>query len=344
MPGGVVKLSDFGLSVEVDKDTNTYQGQSLADMGVKLNMSRRAPELMASEPAGARLSPAMAALTGAPALDEFAVDVWSLGVLTYQLLTGDVSPFARAGKRKIDEAEEKARILRGDHELSALIAPRSALSRRQQLEAEHLLNACLQRDPRRRPTAAAALAHPLLWSDAEVASRIRALQRDSFKEKELEAALKAAGLSDSLYHELRDWNETQRPAGKALISAAQKRVRGKPGSGGAYRNGMQQLVRFARNVLEHMPTDALKGAEGAQLWGEAMGAPLDTKSVDALGLLVVARLLEVWPALPLAVYVCGGGGVAGSDGGGSSAGAPTSPAAAPRGERKQRSGPRPAAR
>ena len=80
------------------------------------------------------------------------VDVWALGVLAYQLLTTQPSPFAGADAAGTPAAiaQENARIQDADFCLDALEA--APLSRRERHEAGHLIGRCLQAQPRTRPS------------------------------------------------------------------------------------------------------------------------------------------------------------------------------------------------
>ena len=77
-----------------------------------------------------------------------AVDVFSLGCLIYYCLTGGGHPFGEG-------VERDTNILRGNSDLWLL---------KRNVEACNLIGAMIQRDPKKRPTVAAVLAHPMWWN------------------------------------------------------------------------------------------------------------------------------------------------------------------------------------
>lgn len=77
------------------------------------------------------------------------VDVFALGCLMHHVITGGGHPFGAP-------IDRDANILKSRVDLSAL----DALP-----EARHLVAACVQVDPSRRPSAAALAAHPFFWDD-----------------------------------------------------------------------------------------------------------------------------------------------------------------------------------
>ena len=275
---GTVKLHDLQLSKEVAPNAAGHQFFSFntfANAGLQINRSGRAPEILAE----------------VPKLTE-KVDVWALGVLAYQILTGRASPFEPApgppppmsDPRALGPvAQEDFNIRRGKFDLSAVAAP--PLSRRESLEARDLIAACLQVAPAARPSAAAFLRHPLFWDPGTAMEAVRTLRKRDLTEAGLREALEAKG-AGALYAALRDWQDRVHPP---LLAA----LRAKSGYGA----GLGQLLRFARNGHEHPPPCA-----DAFLRRPAAG--LDPGAVEeARQEAVAGYLVEAFPELPLCVHV-----------------------------------------
>ncbi|KAI8812833.1 kinase-like domain-containing protein, partial [Cladochytrium replicatum] len=81
------------------------------------------------------------------------VDMWSIGIIAYQCLFGDV-PFTLKGDGAVQMAIELLRLLNVIRKTSHLHFPK-AISR----EAMHFIASCLNIDPDNRPTAERALQH-----------------------------------------------------------------------------------------------------------------------------------------------------------------------------------------
>ncbi len=295
--GAVVKITDMQLAVRAgDADQSRadrgFSMTTFRDKGVQLNLARRPPEVLAmAARSGVKLTPA--------------VDIWALGLLAFQVLTGEGSPFAPRAppppqRRKqgggaavtrrtpsapapaFSEAAENLNIMAGRADLSALDA--AGLSARAALEARHLLAACLAVTPRERPTIAALRAHPLFWDAPAAAAQLRALHERQPEERALRLQLEAAGMSEA-YARLADW---QAAAHGPLLESHAPRSR--------YGAGLAQLLRFARNAHEHPPP-----ASAAGLLPRALPP---SASLQARRDAVVEHLLECWPELALAAHVC----------------------------------------
>jgi serine/threonine protein kinase len=278
---GRIKLADLQLSGRARGENDALNTQSLEELGVQLNMARRAPEVQLRRKLTMK------------------VDVWATGVLAFQLLTGRPSPFVSAksakqgpgggaggrrigGPRLSPEAEENFRITSGAHDLSPLAA--AGLPRHAAAEARHLLAAALEVEPERRPAAAALLAHPLFWGSKEAYDAIKALYDRYPEEEALSRAMERAGLADACAR-LANW--------RAVIHAPLLASCRRPNS---YVDGFASLVRLARNLHEHPPLP-----EDAGVLPRAM--PLNA-SVDERRGAVLAHLLDACPELLLATHVC----------------------------------------
>lgn len=132
---GVPWLTDFGLATLLDTDSGLTQANSIAGT----------PEYMSPEQSAGRRSEISTA-----------TDVWSLGVIFYQMLTGRV-PF---------HADSNPEILRrvAEQEPSAP----STIIRRVDRDLETLCLRCLEKDPKRRLSSAGELARELdRWQRGE---------------------------------------------------------------------------------------------------------------------------------------------------------------------------------
>ena len=173
-----------------------------------LNFARRAPELR---------NPLLGARTPA-------VDVWALGVLAFQLLSSDqASPFSRATDAALKDprAQEAAREMGGRSDVACL----KALPGRLGVEAPHFVVSCLPPQVAKRPTAVELTAHPLFWSDADVAARLEAthvaLTSKGASEAAMAAALSAVKVDVA---SLASWRARVPP--DVLASAEQRHSRG----------------------------------------------------------------------------------------------------------------------
>jgi hypothetical protein len=294
---GAVKLTDVQFAVRTRGGAQRFSMSSVAALDVRLNMARRAPEVIN---AGAKLTTKL--------------DVWALGVLAFQLLTGQPSPFASSRAKQgsgsgggggggggfLSDAEETRRIRSGDADLSLLDARELRLPRRAAAEARHLLTACLAVRPDARPTATEVCAHPLFWSDARAlaGAPLRDLvEARKPEEGALRRAMEAAGLRDA-YTRLAAWKADAHAPLLAAHAAARPAAR--------YTDGLAQLLRFARNCVVHpppagaLPPRLLDTSAG----GGAAAAARDADDAEARREAVIAYLLERWPELPLAVHAC----------------------------------------
>jgi serine/threonine protein kinase len=287
---GDVKLTDVQFAVRTRGEAQRFSMSSVAALDVRLNMARRAPEVIS----GGKLTTK--------------VDVWALGVLAYQLLTGKPSPFATGRAKQgsggsgagfggsgggglMSEVEENRRIRLGEFDLTLLDAPALQLPRRAAAEARHLLGACLAVRPEARPSAAEVCEHPLFWSATHaLGPPLRTLRAREPEEAALRRAMESAGLRDA-YARLANWKAT---AHAPLLAA---HARAKPPTG--YSEGLAQLLRFARNCVEHPP---LPGTLPPPPLGGTAAASA-AASTEARRDAVVAHLLERWPELPLALHV-----------------------------------------
>jgi serine/threonine protein kinase len=275
---GRYKLTDVQLAVAARGQAQVYSMTTFRELGVQLNMARRAPEVLN----GRQLTTA--------------VDVWALGALGFLLLTGK-QPFAPARQKQgggggtarkaafQEDAAENKRIQDGAVEWAGLEAQRAGLRPRTALEARHLLAQMLAVRPELRPAMSAVRAHPLFWSAPDAAVNLRALYDRRPDEAALERAMESAGLRDA-YLRLAGWRVTAHPP---LLTAMSRGVPSK------YSDGMAQLLRFARNAHEHPP-----GADAAALPRALLAGAGTEARRDA----VMQHLLECWPQLPLAVHVC----------------------------------------
>jgi hypothetical protein len=159
---GDVKLTDFQLAVPLGRPrsgggafsgpggggelANAFSMSTIRDLGVTLNMTRRAPEVLSPRP-GEQLTSA--------------VDVWALGCLAFQLLSGKPTPYTAkrakhgagggggggaAARPTSSEAAENKAIMYGQAELAPLDA--AGLPPRAAREARHLIAATLAVNPR----------------------------------------------------------------------------------------------------------------------------------------------------------------------------------------------------
>eukprot|EP00803_Ostreobium_quekettii_P006835 evm.model.scf_9.21 EVM.evm.TU.scf_9.21 scf_9:271424-278855(-) len=137
---GTIKLSDFGWSILTAKQRNTLCG----------TLDYLSPELLGSE------------------AYDFRVDIWSLGVLTFEFLFGD-PPF-QAGSRS--ETFRKIKQLE-------LVFPKF---RPISLEAENLIRRLLVVDPQKRITLPSVLSHPWLAKNVpvDVLQRARIIPKEPF--------------------------------------------------------------------------------------------------------------------------------------------------------------------
>ncbi len=278
--GATVKLADVQLSVRIKGERNSaYSLTTFQDKNVQINLARCAPEMQ---------NPT------APLTSK--VDVWALGALAFHLLSGKDSPYGgrtkqgagggagRAASATTGVAAESMRILRGQHDLSPLDA--CGLPKHAAAEARHLLTACLAKDAFRRPTAAMVPAHPLFWDAAATAEALLTLRRRKPSEAALRSALSRAGVPDASYARLADWRAAVH-APLLACAPAQKRVK-------AYAGGLAELLRFARNALEHPPPPgALPPAHEP---------PPGAGGDEARRAAVVSYLRDAWPELALAAH------------------------------------------
>lgn len=122
-----VKISDLGFAQEFNRE----EGESMTlVLGSPLYM---APELVSNKPYNEK------------------VDVWSLGVITYQLLSGK-TPFESRNLQKID-FNIKHKPIRFDNRNDENWDDISQ-------EAKDFILACLQRDPNKRPSVAQLFKQP----------------------------------------------------------------------------------------------------------------------------------------------------------------------------------------
>jgi serine/threonine-protein kinase len=124
-PDGQVKLLDFGIS-------KSRHAEGLTQIGNVIGTPRY-------------LSPEQ--LMGRPVTP--AADVWALGVLLYELVTG-TAPFAGA-----TDAQLWTRIESGTYAAPTSVAPPAPEDRIVMRQIDRLVASCLSREPSKRPTAAA---------------------------------------------------------------------------------------------------------------------------------------------------------------------------------------------
>ena len=300
---GAVKVADFGLAVplnpppmvatddgdgvplvqqysvppsERDTEDDAFSMTTFAQYGVELNMAHRAPEVQAAAP---RLTSA--------------VDVWSLGLVLFYVLTGG----------------QDAHNAHGQVDLSPLMRvgpPRTSL------EARHLIACTLANDPRRRPTAAAVLRHPLFWSpsqalrackevhdtgiDAEAQLMQFAVSAGAGGGDAQQGALLMAALCD-----LQGWQARISPLFFERMASFVESTGAMP-----YEDTFAGLLRLVRNAVEHPPTGAEANAMRATL---AELSPRPGRSgrlnVAARKALLGEYLLVLFPTLSIACWELG---------------------------------------
>eukprot|EP00775_Hariotina_reticulata_P011520 gene11520-11663_t len=136
---GCIKLADFGLSIDTRHEVaNTRLGTQGYFAPEVLVLPLKASPFEGKSPAEA---------AGRPCYD-CKVDIWSAGVVCYEVLTGR-APFAAETVAKVVEAIQHRRLQYPGH-LSSL--------------ATSFLSAALTRNPQQRPTARQLLQHPFIAS------------------------------------------------------------------------------------------------------------------------------------------------------------------------------------
>lgn len=218
-----------------------------------------------------------------------AVDIYSLGVIILQVLTGDPQLEIKPAPLRARPAEPYVADLSALRWLSLPLYV--------QVEATALLSACLSQKPDARPSAAAVVEHPLFWNaDTAAVQTKRLYELDMLgprvdareKERKLQTWLESAGLEDA-YADLYNWQGSTDSSLLDWYTEARGSFKG-----GAYGRGLEQLLRFARNALEH-PPDA---AALPKAYRPASGGKAECRAAMAL------YLRACWPQLCVAVHAC----------------------------------------
>mmetsp|Transcript_1622 Transcript_1622/g.4103 ORF Transcript_1622/g.4103 Transcript_1622/m.4103 type:complete len:613 (+) Transcript_1622:49-1887(+) len=147
---GRLKVIDFGIAKRISNDTTNIQRDTSVG-----TLSYMAPE---------------AVKQGQLKLGR-ASDIWSLGIILYQMVYG-TPPLAHL--------DPMQRLLRLNDPALKIEFPAGHLLENQPAASKALvevLNSCLQRDPRRRPSLDELLAHRFLYSEATLSRASRAPQR-----------------------------------------------------------------------------------------------------------------------------------------------------------------------
>ena len=182
---------------------------------------------------------------------------------------------------------EAARELRGEWDVVCL----KALPGRLGLEAPHFVASCLPQQVKKRPSAVELTAHPLFWSDDDVAARIKttyvALKSNGASDAALVAALKSVKVDAS---SLASWRARVPPD---VLASLNKGIRG----AGVYGDGLMELLRFGRNAGEH----AHQSPE-AVAWLESGEKGAAAAAGGLMAGLVAQRLCAELPGLPMALH------------------------------------------
>lgn len=239
-----------------------------------MNLSRRAPEVLLSN-AGYEIAQGTS-LTSSRDANRLssAVDVWSLGMLFYHVLTGHFSPYGAS------DAFENSRIVAGEFELLPL--ENAGLPAHVSRCAIDLIASMLSTEPVARPTILTLQQHPLWWQPDVVMAKAKLLY-DERRELPDEALIAV-----NMHGADIQWWERMEPHLLERVVNHSRRAAGKE-----YGRAFPDLLRFVRNMHEHPPRadQLVRMAEGEH-------------TIQDRRAMVADYFLKTLPELPLAVHFC----------------------------------------